>query len=280
LRTRSRRASIGIAACPSAQADIPATLGESPRVHRDAFVELSFERDVGSATERPLAEALTRGAWHGTWTITLGSLPAGIAYVLRYGWMDLPWPGLTAQLGTFIAVAGALYGGGIALGEAFGERARRGPRALSVIALPALGGAIAGLLPGAFAAERFGRIPAPYFGTLEILIVGVLAFFLLGATLLHARAVPARRAVPALGLALLVPLGCALTVAAIVPSTGWAIDALVLTLADRAPSLGFFGAAFAALVGALFGALLGFARLVATRRTFRLSGAARSRGSA
>ncbi len=229
-------------------------------------MELSFERDVRAREPRPLSESLERGAWHGAWTITAGSVPAGIAYVLRYGWMDLPWVALAAQLGTFMAVAGALYGGGIGLGDALAERASWRPRALFAIALPAVGGGIAGLSPGAFAAERFGRIPAPYFGTIEILIVGVLAFFLLGATLFASCGVPALRALPSLGLALVAPLGCGLAFAAIVPSTGWALDALVLDAADRSPSLGLFGAAFGAMVGAIFGGLLGVARVIATRR--------------
>lgn len=252
-------------------------------MHRDEGVELSFERRT-SHTERPLMEALERGAWHGAWTITLGSLPAALAYVLRYGWMHLPWAALAAQLGSFVAVAGAFYGGGMAFGEALARcvRVRRRMRAILTVALPAGLAGIGGLAPGAFAAERFGRIPAPYFGTVEILIVGVLAFFLLGAALLRAEGVPALRALPALGLALVAPLACGLAAAALVPSTGWALDTLVLDAADHSPSLALFGATFGAMVGVIFGGLLGTARafLVHRGRRGELSGGARSRGSA
>ncbi len=247
------------------------------RVLRDVCVELSFERDVGSAKSRPLTEALERGAWHGAWTITVGSVPAGIAYALRYGWMDLPWMALAAQLGSFVAVAGAFYGAGIAFGEALAPRSPF-PR-LSALTLPALCGGLTGSLPGAFAAARFGRLPAPYFGTIEILIIGVLAFFLLGATSLHARGVPALRALVALGVALLLPLGGGLAFAVVVPSTGWAVDTLVLDAADRAPSLALFGAAFGAGVGVLFGGLLGLSGLLARGARRGTSRGAVSRGA-
>lgn len=230
---------------------------------RSSGVELAFERGAPQKDERPLRDALELGAWHGAWTITVGSLPAAAAYALRYGWMELPWAGLTAQLGTFVAVTGALYGAGIAFGEAL-ARGWGGTRALH-IAAPALFGGLFGLAPGAFAAEHFGRIAAPYFGTLEILIIGVLAFFLLGATLLRTEGVPAWRIVPALGLALVVPLLAALLLWALVPSTAWIVDAIVLDTADMAPSLAAFGAGFGAFIGALFGGLLGFARGLALK---------------
>lgn len=222
-------------------------------------MELAAER-----SPRPLFHAIELGAWHGAWTIAVGSVPAAAAYTLRYGAMELPWASLAAQLGTFIAVAGALYGAGIALGEALAQRARVARSLVRVVA-PAMGGALFGLAPGAFAAERFGRMSAPYFGTLEILIIGVLAFFLLGATLLRAEGVPSSRVLPALGLSLVAPLLVALTLWAIAPGTAWVVDALVLDTADMAPSLAIFGAGFGAFIGALFGALLGIARALLER---------------
>lgn len=222
-------------------------------------MELASERPP-----RPLVHAIELGAWHGAWTIAVGSVPAAAAYTLRYGAMELPWAALAAQLGTFVAVAGALYGAGIALGEALAARARVA-RSIVRIAAPAMGGALFGLAPGAFAAERFGRMSAPYFGTLEILIVGVLAFFLLGATLLRAEGVPSSRVMPALGLSLVAPLLVALTLWAIAPGTAWVVDTVVLDTADMAPSLAIFGAGFGAFIGALFGALLGIARALLER---------------
>src|SRR5690606_7647734 len=151
-------------------------------------VELASERAIRAEPRKPLLDALELGAWHGAWTIAVGAVPAAAAYALRYGFLDLPWVSLAAQLGTFVAVTGALYGGGIALGDALARTAPipSGARPVVHIAAPAISGALFGLAPGAFAAEQFGRISAPYFGTIEILIVGVLAFFLLGATLLRA----------------------------------------------------------------------------------------------
>lgn len=207
------------------------------------------------------------GAWHGAWTIAVGAVPAAVAYFVRYAWMNLPWGALAAQLGSFVAVTGALYGAGMAFGEAVAReaRVRTNVRPLFQIACPALGGAIAGLLPGAFAAEQFGRISAPYFGTMEILVVGVLAFFSFGATQLRAEGVPALRALPALGLALVAPLVCILALASIVPRSGWVLDGVVLETADSAPSLALFGAGFGAMIGLLFGGLLGFARALLAR---------------
>jgi hypothetical protein len=233
-------------------------------------VELSFERGALPERRRPYLDALELGAWQGAWTITLGSLPAAIAYVARHRAMDLPWGTLATQLGTFVGVTGAFYGAGIALGEA-GAR-RSGGRGAQV-GLPALGGAIAGALPGAFAAERFGRMSAPYFGTLEILFVGMLAFFLFGATRLRAEGLAASRAAPSLGVALLAPLAFGLALWAVAPETAWVVDMAVLRSADRAPSLAVFGAVFGAVVGALFGGLLGVARWLvdlAERRSLAL----------
>lgn len=251
-------------------------------------MELASERAMRAREARPLLDALELGAWHGAWTIAVGAVPAAAAYALRYGFMDLPWAALAAQLGTFVAVTGALYGGGIALGDALARSApvSAGARALLHIAAPAISGALFGLAPGAFAAEHFGRISAPYFGTLEILIVGVLAFFLLGATLLRAEGVPSWRVVPALGLALVAPLLIALGLWAVAPDTAWLVDTVVLDTADTAPSLALFGAGFGAFIGVLFGGLLGFARALLARRDGLVprelspSRAARSRGSA
>lgn len=244
-------------------------------------VELAFEKNGPRKRRRPLLDALELGAWHGAWTITVGSLPASAAYVLRYGWMDLPWAALAAQLGSFVAVTGALYGAGIALGETLAREACvPGPlRPLLAVAAPALGGALFGLAPGAFAAEQFGRLSAPYFGTIEILVVGVLAFFLLGATLLRAEGVPPFRIVPALGLALVAPLVLTLGIWAVAPSTAWLADAIVLDTADMAPSLAVFGAGFGALIGMLFGALLGFARTLLVYHGEPVSGRFRRRAS-
>ena len=100
---------------------------------------------------------------------------------------------------------------------------------------------------------------------LAFLIFGVLAFFLLGATLLRAEGVPSSRVLPALGLSLVAPLLVALTLWAIAPGTAWVVDALVLDTADMAPSLAIFGAGFGAFIGALFGALLGIARALLER---------------
>lgn len=230
-------------------------------------MELSFERRTGLAPRRPLADALELGAWRGAWTITIGALPAAIAYFVRYSWMSLPWGQLAAQLGTFVAIAGALYGAGMSFGEAVAREARVPAlaRPLAAISCPALAGAVSGVLPGAFAAERFGRMTAPYFGTLEILVVAVLAFFLFGAVQLRGEGVPALRAMPALGLSLVAPLALALALASAVPETAWLIDGAVLTAADGAPSLALFGASFGALIGVVFGGLLGLARTLLTR---------------
>lgn len=224
-------------------------------------MELAFERGPFRVRRRPLADALELGAWRGAWTIMLGSLPAAVAYWLRYGGLDLPWGPLGMELGTFVAVTGALYGAGIALGDVLARESELGAlRAPARLVFPALGGALAGLFPGAFAAEHFGRIDAPYFGTLEILIVGALSFFLYGAARFHAEDVPARDAMRSLGIALAAPFVMALGVWLVAPSSGWLVDALVIRVADSAPSLALFGALFAAGVGALFGGLLGFAR--------------------
>ncbi len=231
-------------------------------------MELSFERRAGRGPRRPLLDALDLGAWHGAWTIAVGALPAAIAYFVRYAWMSLPWAALAAQLGTFVAVAGALYGAGIAFGEAVAREARAGPnaRAILFIACPALGGLAGGALPGAFAAEQFGRITAPYFGTMEIVVVAVIAFFLFGAVRLRAEGVPALRALPALALALVAPLVCALALASLVPESSWLLDGAVLETAEGSPSLALFGAAFGALIGLVFGGLLGFARTLLLRK--------------
>lgn len=251
-------------------------------------MELASERAIRAEPRKPLLDALELGAWHGAWTIAVGAVPAAAAYALRYGFLDLPWVSLAAQLGTFVAVTGALYGGGIALGDALARTAPipSGARPVVHIAAPAISGALFGLAPGAFAAEQFGRISAPYFGTIEILIVGVLAFFLLGAMLLRAEGIPSWRVVPALGLALVAPLLLALGLWAVVPSTAWVVDTVVLDTADTAPSLAFFGAGFGAVIGILFGGLLGFARALLVRRDevrrdeLNASRAARRRGSA
>lgn len=231
-------------------------------------MELASERAVRPERPRPLIRALELGAWHGAWAIAVGAVPAAAAYALRYGFMDLPWVSLAVQLGTFVAVTGALYGAGIAFGDALVRSLPIAPgvRPLLHVVAPALSGALFGLAPGAFAAERFGRLTAPYFGTLEILIVGVLAFFLLGATLLRAEGIPSWRVIPALGLALVAPLVLALGVWAMVPSTAWVVDALVLDTADMAPSLAVFGAGFGAFIGLLFGGLLGCARALLFRK--------------
>jgi hypothetical protein len=237
-------------------------------------VELSFERQARSEPARPLIGALSFGAWHGAWTVAVGAFPIAVVYLLRWSWLDLPWSALGAQMATFIPVCGACYGGGIAMGEAcasraYAEKARppRMVRALLTIALAALGGAIGGLGPGAFAAEHFGRIPAPYFGTLEILSAGALSFFLLGAALLWRSGIPLARAFPALALSLLAPSFLGLLVWASMPATAWIADTAVLATADSAPSLGLFGAGFGAFVGVLFGGLLGLARAISARRT-------------
>lgn len=234
--------------------------------HNDG-VELSFERRATGPRPRPLLEALELGAWHGAWTITVGALPAAIAYFVRYAWMSLPWPALAAQLGTFVAIAGAMYGAGISFGEAVAREARLPPRVrpLATVACPAVAGAISGVLPGAFAAEQLGRITAPYFGTLEILVVAVLAFFLFGAVQLRAEGVPALRATPALGLALVAPLAVMLALASLVPGSGWLLDGAVLSTADSSPSLALFGGAFGAAIGLVFGGLLGLARALLVR---------------
>jgi hypothetical protein len=235
-------------------------------------VELSFESGPPVEPARPLVEGLEIGAWHGAWAVLVGSLPSALGYLGTWGWMELPWGALGTQLGSFMAVCGAFYGAGIALGEALARELRVRPnlRPLLSMVLPASFGGLAGVLPGAFAAEQFGRIPAPYFGTLEILVAGVLSFFLLGATLLSREGVPPGRALPALALALLAPLACGLALWGVAPSTSWIVDSVVLRTADSLPSLALFGAAFGAFVGALFGGLLGFARaLLAQQRPTR-----------
>ncbi|MCZ7687001.1 MAG: hypothetical protein M5U28_52970 [Sandaracinaceae bacterium] len=230
-------------------------------------MELSFERRTGLAPRRPLADALELGAWRGAWTITIGALPAAVAYFVRYSWMSLPWGQLAAQLGSFVAIAGAIYGAGMSFGEAVAREARvpRLARPLCAMACPALAGALSGALPGAYAAERFGRMTAPYFGTMEILVVAVLAFFLFGAVQLRGEGVPALRAVPALGLSLVAPLAFALSLASAVPESAWLLDGVVLSAADGAPSLALFGAGFGASIGLVFGGLLGLARTLLTR---------------
>lgn len=244
-------------------------------------MELSFERGPVPSVERPHLDALEQGAWQGAWTVLLGSMPAGAAYAARFRGMELPWTTLAAQLGTFIGVTGAFYGAGIALGESLARRAhpQRHGSGAARLALPALGGALAGLLPGAFAAEHFGRMSAPYFGTLEILFVGMLAFFLFGAARLHAEGVPAGRAAPALSVALLAPLVFGLGLFGVAPETAWRVDMEVLRHADHAPSLAVFGAVFGGAVGALLGVLLGVARALTDRCRLTESGA-RRRGSA
>lgn len=240
--------------------------------------ELPCERRARPERGSPALAALERGAWHGAWTVAIGACPAAFAYVFRYyGAIDLPWTVLGAQFATFVPICGAFYGAGIALGAALAREARDpAARALLAVGLPSSFGAIFGVPPGAFAAEHFGSIDAPYFGTAEIFVAGVLAFFLLGTALLRrdgARLIPAMLS---LAIALLLPFVCGVAIWLAAPDTTWIADMIVLESANVAPSLAVFGAIFGAVVGALFGGLLGLARVL-------LMGAARAgrpRGSA
>jgi hypothetical protein len=235
--------------------------------------QLAFERIARPRSPGPYVVALETGAWHGAWALLLGCLPSGAAYVLRHGELALPWAHLGAQLATFVATSGALYGAAIALGDAVSRerraaRAARGEsnqhRGLEALT-PAAGGAVAGLAPGAFAAERFGRITAPYFGTLPILFVGGLAFFLYGAARLRAEGAPARHTIPALSVALLAPVVVFGALSLGAPEAGASIDLVVRRSADQLSSLALFGAAFGAALGGLYGGLLGCARLLVER---------------
>jgi hypothetical protein len=229
--------------------------------------DLPCERRARPETRSRAIAALERGAWHGAWTVTIGATPAALAYVVRYGEVDLPWTVLAAQFATFVPICGAFYGAGTALGAAAAANIRGSwaVRALSSILLPATFGALFGIPPGAFAAEHFGSLEAPYFGTAEIFVAGVLAFFLLGTSLLRNDGVRLLPALMALTVALVVPFLCAFAIWLAAPDTTWIADMIVIETANLAPSLAVFGASFGGVVGIVFGGLSGLSRVLLSR---------------
>jgi hypothetical protein len=238
----------------------------------EALDRFCGERPARAADADRFGDTFVRGAWHGAWTMGLGVVPAAALYFVRFHVLDLPWAILALKLASFAPACGACYGAGIALGDAAARAITgRSSGVLSAIFLPALGGAIFGLAPGSFAAEHLGRLSAPYFGTVEILASGTLAFFLYGAAALSRGDRVEWSAVSALALALVPPLTCGLCVWAFAPEIAMFADSMVLASASLAPSLAIFGAACGAILGAFFGASIGVARaLIAARERGQL----------
>ncbi|AKF07910.1 hypothetical protein [Sandaracinus amylolyticus] len=211
------------------------------------------------AEPRTVLGAIEQGAWTGALVAPIVSAPAALLYLARFHATEpLPWLALIPQFATFVALTGASYAATIAGGVALARRA------LSRIVLGALGGALGGVAPGAFAAWHFGRMDAPWFGGHGIAIAAALAAVVMGTALV-------RVVVPALSplrawLFALAPLPIFAPIIGVAISLGAReldYDALRLLVLQ----LGVLGcgAVTGALVGALLGAWIGTSAALASR---------------
>jgi hypothetical protein len=120
-----------------------------------------------------------RAALTGVLAIGLGALLCTSRYVALPGALELDWDlaRMPLAIAMFVLVSGVSLGMG--LGGATLFAARRGARVPGLMLAGALGGALAGLAPGALGIAGFGSLSAPYAGTANILgssLLGAIAF--------------------------------------------------------------------------------------------------------
>jgi len=195
-----------------------------------------------------------RGAWHGAWTVTLATTPSALAYFVSERSLPLPWASLAVQMATFVPVTGALYGAGLAMGLAASRRRR-----WLAPPLAALGGALGGVGPGAFAAVHFGPMEAPFFCVGAIASAAIVAALLFGPALFSGEGVALWKGLSASAAPLVLAGLLVIALRGVLPELLSLADAIVLALADSSRDLALFGAAFGATVGLAYGGWLGCA---------------------
>jgi hypothetical protein len=123
-----------------------------------------------------VARALFVGAACGLASGALAGIPYWLAYADRY---TAPWTMLAVAFALFSLGTGACVGVGTATGMLMVDRlAARFRGAASAFGGATIGGALVGIVPGAFGTAYFGQQPAPFMGTTAIAILpfaGVLA---------------------------------------------------------------------------------------------------------
>ena len=208
---------------------------------------------------RSVFTAIEHGAWTGALIAPIVSAPAALLYLARFHATEpLPWISLVPQFATFVALTGASYAALIAGGVALGRRA------VARIALGAIGGAIGGLAPGAFAAWHFGQMDAPWFGGHAIAIASALAAIVKGTALVRV-VVPELSPLRAwlFALAPLPLFAPALGLAIALGARELDYDALQLLVSDMGVLAA--GATIGALVGVVLGGWIGTSAALASR---------------
>ena len=111
-----------------------------------------------------IGRAAARGALTGSAAGAAFAAFAGLAYVAANSDVALPWEWLAPAFAAYAILSGAMLGASIAGAIALLDAVAARRTALAPIPAALLAGAIAGILPGAFAIGGFGSLSAPFMG--------------------------------------------------------------------------------------------------------------------
>lgn len=218
-----------------------------------------------------VARALFVGSACGLASGALAGIPYWLAYAHR---STAPWTTLAIAFGFFSLGTGACVGVGTAGGMLMVDRlAVRFRGALSAFGGATIGGALVGIVPGAFGTAYFGQQPAPFMGTTTIAVLpfaGVLALSALVADIDRRAAgiKPKLFALVGYAVAGLVPfLAAGLAFVGSVGEDGLA--RIAREMLPSSPSAGFLaalGSSYGAVLGGALGAHVGLTTALARAR--------------
>jgi hypothetical protein len=229
----------------------------------------ALESTLGPAAV--VARALFAGAACGLMSGVLAGIPYWFAYAHRY---TAPWTTLAIAFALFSIGTGASVGVGTATGMLMVDRlASRFRGAFSAFGGATIGGALVGIVPGAFGTAYFGQQPAPFMGTTAIAVLpfgGVLALSALVAEI-DRRAAGSR---PKLGwlvayaVATIIPFLVAGSLFALsVGEDGLARIGREMLPSPGTASLAMLGSSYGMVLGGALGAHVGLTTALARLRT-------------